>query len=70
MKFSLWYLLCYLGFHQHKVVDVKLRFGDSGRIIIVKCKNCGIIEIKNEWKNCWMIKDVTPDLPLKITTTN
>ena len=48
MKFSLLNLLCFLGFHQHEVVDVKFRFGDSGKIIIVKCKNCKITEIKKE----------------------
>ena len=48
MKFSLLNLLCFLGFHQHEVVDVKFRFGDSGRIILVKCKNCGITEVKRE----------------------
>ena len=48
MKFSLLNLLCFLGIHQHEVVDVKFRFGDSGRIILVKCKNCGITEVKRE----------------------
>ena len=46
MKFSLLNLLCYLGFHQQEVVDVKFSFGDSGKIMTVKCKNCGVIEIK------------------------
>tara|TARA_B110000116_G_scaffold253095_1_gene249526 strand:+ start:359 stop:508 length:150 start_codon:yes stop_codon:yes gene_type:complete len=46
MKFSLLYLLCYLGFHQHEVVDVKFGFGSSGKITTVKCKNCGGLEIK------------------------
>jgi len=46
MKFSLLYLLCYLGFHQHEVVDIKFGFGASGKIMTVKCKNCGAIEIK------------------------
>ena len=46
MKFSLLNLLCYLGFHQHKIVDMKFGFGDSGKIMTVKCKNCGAIEIK------------------------
>ena len=46
MKFSLLNLLCFLGIHQHEVVDVKFRFGDSGRILIVKCKNCGNTEVK------------------------
>ena len=48
MKFSLLNLLCFLGFHQHEVVDVKFRFGDSGRIIVVQCKNCNIKEVKKE----------------------
>ena len=46
MKFSFLNLLCYLGFHQHEVVDVKFGFGDSGKIMTVKCKICGAIEIK------------------------
>jgi hypothetical protein len=46
MKFSLLPLLCYLGFHQHEVVDVKFGFGNSGKIMTFKCKNCGGIKIK------------------------
>ena len=46
MKFSLLYLLCYLGFHQHEVVDVKFGFGNSRKIMTIKCKNCGGIKIK------------------------
>ena len=46
MKFSLLNLLCYLRFHQRKVVDMKFGFGNSGKIMTVKCKNCGAIEIK------------------------
>ena len=46
MKFSLLYSLCYLGFHQHEVVDIKFGFGASEKIMTVKCKNCGVIEIK------------------------
>jgi len=52
MKFNLLYLLCYLGFHQHKVVDVKFGFSSSAKIITVKCKICGITEIKKgDYKN-------------------
>ena len=47
MKLSLLYLLCYLGFHQHEVVDVKFGFGNSGKIMTVKCKNCAVVEIKS-----------------------
>jgi len=46
MKFSLLYLLCYLGFHQHEVVDVKFGFGDSGKIMTVKYKNCVPLKLK------------------------
>jgi len=46
MKFNLLRLLCYLGFHQHQVVDVKFGFGNSGKIMTVKCKNCAVVEIK------------------------
>ena len=46
MKFSLLYLLCYLGFHQYEIVDMKFGFGDSGKIMTLKCNNCGVIEIK------------------------
>ena len=46
MKFSLLYLLCYLGFHQNEVVDIKFGFGASGKIMTVKCKNCVVIEVK------------------------
>ncbi len=46
MKFKLAYFLCYLDLHKYKVIDIKFGFGNSGKIMTVQCKNCGIIQIK------------------------
>ena len=46
MKFSLLCLLCYLGFHQHEVVDVKFGFGKSGKIMTVNVKIAALLKLK------------------------
>ena len=34
-------LLCYLGFHEFAVIEVKFGFGASGNVEIVECERCG-----------------------------
>jgi len=44
MKLSL--LLCWVGIHQYKIIDVTYGFGTSDSIKTLECKICGIKEIK------------------------
>ena len=44
MKLSL--LLCLVGIHQYKIIDVTYGFGASGSIITLECKICGITKIE------------------------
>ena len=36
-------LLCWLGFHDFKVLEVTLGFGDAGGVEKVKCRRCRLI---------------------------
>ena len=40
------YLLCWLGIHRYKVIDVTFGFGAGGTTQRIKCKICGIQKIK------------------------
>ena len=40
------YLLCWLGIHRYKVIDITFGFGKGGSIQKLKCKICGIQKIK------------------------
>ena len=42
MKLNLGLLLCWLGIHQYKIIDVKYGFGASDSIRALECKICGI----------------------------
>ena len=42
MKLKLNLLLCWLGIHRYRVIDVSFGFGPSGSIKTVQCKICGI----------------------------
>ena len=44
MKLSL--LLCLVGIHQYKIIDVTYGFGASDSIITLECKICGIKKIE------------------------
>ena len=39
LKFNL--LLCWLGIHRYKVIDVSFGFGAGGSVKTVQCKICG-----------------------------
>ena len=40
------YLLCWLGIHRYKVIDITFGIGKAGSIQKLKCKICGIQKIK------------------------
>ena len=46
MIFKFTYLLCWLGIHNYKIVDITFGFGAGGTTKKVKCKRCGIQKIK------------------------
>ena len=35
-------LLCRLGFHRFRVIEVTLGFGDAGGVEKVECRRCGV----------------------------
>ncbi len=39
-------LLCWLGIHDFRVVDVTLGFGDAGNVEKVQCDRCGITVLR------------------------
>ncbi|MDE0310122.1 MAG: hypothetical protein OXI60_09870 [Acidiferrobacterales bacterium] len=34
-------ILCKLGLHKYRVVEIKFGFGTSGKVEIVECERCG-----------------------------
>ena len=46
MIFKFAYLLCWLGIHKYKIIDITFGFGASGTTKRIKCKICGIEKIK------------------------
>ena len=42
MKLNLHFLLCWLGIHRYRVIDISFGFGPSGSIKTIQCKICGI----------------------------
>ena len=42
MELSLGKLLCWLGIHRYKIIDVSFGFGRGGSVKTVQCKICGI----------------------------
>jgi hypothetical protein len=41
-------LLCWLGIHQYKVVDISFGFAAGDSVRTIKCKICGIKKIRKE----------------------
>ena len=46
MKLNLGLLLCLVGIHRYKLIDVSFGFGQSGAVKTVQCKICGIKKTK------------------------
>ena len=44
--FKFAYLVCWLGIHRYKIIDITFGFGKAGSIQKLKCKTCGIQKIK------------------------
>ena len=40
---SLQRLMCWLGFHDFKVLEISFGFGDAGDVEKVECRHCGLI---------------------------
>ena len=49
MKLSL--LLCWLGIHRYKIIDVSFGFGQGGSVKTVECKICKIKKTKKGIKD-------------------
>ena len=48
VKTELGLLLCWLGIHRYKVIDISFGFAAGDSVRTVKCKICGIEEIRKE----------------------
>ena len=46
MILKLAYILCYLGIHRYKVVNVEFGFGPTDRVTTLQCKKCGHSKVK------------------------
>ena len=46
MKTKLSLLLCWLGIHRYKVIDISFGFASGDSVKTIKCKNCGIRKIR------------------------
>ena len=46
VKLRLNLLLCWLGIHRYKVINISFGFGPSGSIKTIQCKICGIKKTK------------------------
>ena len=44
MKLSL--LLCWLGIHRYKIIDVSFGFGSGGSVKTIECKICKVKKTK------------------------
>ena len=41
-------LLCWLGIHQYKIIDVTYGFGPGGSVETIECRVCGIKKKRNK----------------------
>ena len=48
VKTKLRLLLCWLGIHRYKVIDISFGFAAGDSVRTVKCKICGIEKIRKE----------------------
>ena len=46
MELKLSVLLCWLGIHRYKVIDISFGFGVGGSVKTFQCKICGIKKIR------------------------
>ena len=48
VKTKLSLLLCWLGIHRYKVIDISFGFGAGGSVRTIQCKICGIKKTRKE----------------------
>jgi hypothetical protein len=48
MKRKLDLLLCWMGIHRYKVIDISFGFAAGDSVRTIKCKICGIKKIRKE----------------------
>jgi len=41
-------LLCFLGFHDFRIVEVTMGFGPSGAVEKVECRRCGYLTARRQ----------------------
>ncbi|MBC8338193.1 MAG: hypothetical protein ISR51_06315 [Rhodospirillales bacterium] len=41
-------LMCWLGFHDFRVLEVTFGFGEAGDVEKVECKNCGYVTTRTK----------------------
>ncbi len=46
MILKLVYILCYLGIHRYKVVNIEFGFGPTDRVTTLQCTKCGYSKVK------------------------
>ena len=49
MELNLGLLLCWIGIHRYKVIDISFGFGPAGSVKTVQCKICRIKKTKKGW---------------------
>jgi len=49
-------LLCFLGFHDYKIIDATLGFGSAGGTSTSQCRRCGQVVTHSSWTNLWCEK--------------
>ena len=40
-------LLCFLGLHNYKTINIEFGFNPTDRVTTLECKNCGFTKINN-----------------------
>ena len=46
MKLKLNLILCWLGIHRYKIIDISFGFGLGGSVKTIRCKICGVKKTK------------------------
>jgi len=41
-------LLCRLGFHNFRVIEITYGFGDAGDVEKVECRRCGVLMVREQ----------------------
>ncbi len=41
-------LLCRFGFHDFRILEVTLGFGDAGDVEKIECRHCGVLMVREQ----------------------